>query len=210
MSQNSTALIVDDHPMITEGLSLILKNVSFVKQVHVVHKGKDAVDFIANNNNTSLVMLDINLPDTDGIELCKELLQLNKSLKILAISIFNDNAHISQMLEAGASGYLLKNASQDEILDAVTAIFNDKIYLNQEVASIIFAAQKEKAEIPLLTKREKEILKLVARGLTSIEIASQLHISNLTVDTHRKSLLYKLKVKNTSELISKATKLGMF
>jgi DNA-binding NarL/FixJ family response regulator len=150
--------------------------------------------------------MDINLPDKSGIDLCKEVKDKYPSVFVLGLSTFNQQAFIRNMIDNGASGYVLKNATKDELLDAIKTITAGKTYLSQEVSAILKTSDNE--AIPI-TRREKEILALIAEGLTNAEIAEKLFLSIATVNTHRKSLLEKLDAKNTAILIGKAIKNGM-
>lgn len=153
-----------------------------------------------------VILLDINLPDKNGMDICKEIKSKYSSIKIIALSTFNQDSYINNMLDNGANGYLLKNATKQEMLKAIDTVLRHKQYLAREVSDILKDSSHQK---PILTRREKEVLRLVAEGLTSAEIGKILYISTTTVDTHRKHLLEKLKVNNTAILIKTATQLGL-
>jgi DNA-binding NarL/FixJ family response regulator len=150
--------------------------------------------------------MDINLPDMSGIDLCKEVKQKYPSILILGLSTFHQQAIIRNMMENGASGYVLKNASKEELLEAIAAVLSGKTYLSMEAA---LSLREKSHAIPLITRREKEVLQLIAAGLTNAEIAEKIFISIPTVNTHRKSLLEKFDAKNTAILIGKAMKDGV-
>ena len=154
-----------------------------------------------------VILMDINLPDKNGIDLCKEVKEKYPSVFILGLSTFNQQSFIQKMMNNGASGYVLKNATQEELMEAIETVSKGKTYLSDEVASSL--RKEVVSEIPVITRREKEVLLLIADGLTNAEIAKQLFLSTTTVDTHRKNLLAKFDVKNTASLIKKAAQLQL-
>jgi DNA-binding NarL/FixJ family response regulator len=143
--------------------------------------------------------MDINLPDIEGTELCKQVKQAYPRVFILGLSTFNQPSLIHKMMDNGASGYLLKNASLQEMMEAIRTVMTGKTYLSFEVASAM--RKKTGNGVPMLTRREKEVLVLIADGCTNIEIAGRLFVSTTTVDTHRKNLLLKLEARNTASLV---------
>lgn len=149
-----------------------------------------------------ITLLDINLPDINGIELCKKIKKEFPATKVLGISTFNDRSYISRMIENGASGYLIKSASAEEISDAIQTVMSGKLYMSLEMEHVLQPSTvMPSGLLPAVTKREKEVLQLIAEGLTNNQIAEKLFISSLTVDSHRKNLMTKLKVNNTASLI---------
>jgi DNA-binding NarL/FixJ family response regulator len=146
--------------------------------------------------------MDINLPDKSGIDLCKEVKTKYPAIHIVGLSSFSQQSFIQKMLDNGASGYVLKNATREELLEAIEAVMNGKRFLSDEAALTI--KKNEDSKIPVITRREKEVLTLIAEGLTNNEIGEKLFISTTTVDTHRKNLLSKFEVKNTASLIRMA------
>jgi DNA-binding NarL/FixJ family response regulator len=129
------------------------------------------------------------------------------SVLILGLSTFNQQSFIQKMMESGAGGYVLKNATQAEIMEAITEVAKGKIYLSDEAAASL--KKPASSSIPLITRREKEVLSLIAEGLTNVEIAQQLFISSTTVDTHRKNLLIKFQAKNTASLVRAAMQMQL-
>ena len=143
--------------------------------------------------------MDISMPDKSGIDLCKEVRLTYPAVFVIGLSTFNQFTFIDAMMENGASGYLLKNADKEEIIEAIHTVAMGKTFYSDEAASTLRNAAQE--ESPVLTRRENEILRLIADGLTNPEIAAKLFLSLSTVDTHRKSLMRKLNIKNTALLI---------
>jgi DNA-binding NarL/FixJ family response regulator len=152
------------------------------------------------HNSADVILMDINLPDMNGIDLCKEIKTKYPGIMILALSTFNQGSYVTKMMENGASGYVLKNADKKELLEAIHEVSKGKTYLSFEAGQAM-RKNNESMQIPVITRREKEILVLIAEGFTNPEIANKLFVSPATVDSHRKNLLAKLKVKNTASLI---------
>ena len=161
--------------------------------------GKEALLFL-EKNMPDIAFLDINLPDISGIELCKKIRQEYPAIKCIALSTFSESSYISRMIENGASGYLLKNSSKDEILDAIRQVKQGGMYLNVHMDT----QHKSKTNIPFITRREKEVLLNIADGLTNQQIADKLFVSVTTINSHRKNLLTKFEVNNTAALIKLA------
>ena len=197
--------VVDDHYMVIEGIRSLLQNEKDIEWMGHATNGASCLAFL-KQQLPDIILMDVNLPDVSGIELCKQVKQLYPSVFILGLSTFNQQPIIRNMLDNGASGYVLKNATREELLEAANAVMSGETYLSFEVA---LSLRKTDNELPLITRREKEILLLVAEGLTNAEIAAKLFISVPTVNTHRKSLLEKFEAKNTAILIGKASKQGL-
>lgn len=200
-----SVFIVDDHYMVIEGIRSLLQNESNIEWVGHATNAISCLGFL-KQHQPDVILMDINLPDMSGIDLCKEVRKLYPSIYILGLSTFNQQPFIRNMLDNGASGYVLKNATKEEILDAVKTASSGKSYLSMEAA---ISLRKTASELPLITKREKEVLQLIAEGLTNKEIAEKLFISIPTVNSHRKSLLEKFNAKNTAILIGNANKQGV-
>ena len=193
--------IVDDHPMVVAGLNSLLSKLKNIEVAGAVSNAFDAIPFL-KENKTDVILLDINLPDISGIDLCKKIHNEFPEIKILGISTFSERSYISRMIENGASGYLIKSASAQEIAEAIETVMNGKMYLSVSMEHLLRPLSVIPLDsLPALTKREKEILSNIADGLTNNQIAEKLFISPLTVDSHRKNLLTKLNVNNTASLI---------
>ena len=199
-------LIVDDHPLVVEGLKSLLADSEEITVIGTASNAFDAVDFL-KNNEVDIVFLDINLQDINGIDLCKKIKDQFPDIKSLALSTFSERAYVSRMIQNGASGYLIKSSSKEEILDAIRQVQAGGYYMN--VSFEQNTAVSSPKTIPFLTRREKEVLLLIAEGLTNPQIANQLFISVATVNTHRSNLLMKFEVSNTASLIKVAAGLGL-
>ena len=204
-SMKARVFIVDDHYMVIEGIRSLLQN---EKEIDWMGHATNAASCLAflKQQQPDVILMDINLPDLSGIDLCKEVRAKYPSVFVLGLSTFNQQAFIRNMLENGASGYVLKNADKLELLEAITTVMSGKNYLSHEVS---LSLRESDNSLPPVTRREKEVLQLIAEGLTNTEIAEKLFISIATVNTHRKSLLEKFDAKNTAILISKGIKIGL-
>ncbi|WP_410221405.1 response regulator [Pedobacter sp.] len=202
-------VIVDDHPLVIEGFKNVIQGNERLELCGQFSTTKTLLDF-ADLNETDLVLLDITLPDGNGIEICKELKKSYPNVIIMAISNLSERSIIKQMLQNGASGYLLKTADAQDILNCIQNALQGKVALSSEVkANFNIAELKNTEEIPELTNREKQILKLLAEGKKSAEIAEELFISPLTVKTHRATLLHKFETGNIVVAINKAREIGI-
>jgi DNA-binding NarL/FixJ family response regulator len=192
--------IVDDHPMVVEGIRSMLMQFPDVEVAGHAMNAASCLGYFVHNT-AHLVLLDINLPDQSGIEVCKSLLRRNPELKIIALTNFDQLTYLQNMQDAGAKGYLLKNSSSDEIENAITTVMaGNEFWLGRDNVRESIQDHNQL----LLTRREIEVLKLIAEGLTNQEIADKLFVSTSTVDSHRKNLISKMQVKNTAALVRTA------
>jgi len=199
--------IVDDHQLVIEGILSFLQKEKNIKVAGYATDAQACINFF-KSNSADVILMDINLPDMNGMDLCQIIKTNYPGIAVIALSTLSQGSYITQMIENGASGYLLKNADKAEILEAITTVQNGKTFFSFEAGKIFKATTEKKSGLPVLSKREKEILKLIAEGFTNIEISKNLFISIDTVDTHRKNLHNKLNVKNTAMLIRYAINNG--
>ncbi len=193
--------IVDDHPVVIEGIHSLLMNEKDIAWVGQAMNAASCLGFFVNNT-ADVVLMDISMPGMDGVELCAVMKEKYPGIFILGLSTFNQGLYIKKMMENGASGYILKNSSKEELIKAIHTVHDGGIYFSGEAGQALAAYQKSsRTELPLLTPREKEILELIAEGYTNPQIAEKIFLSQFTVDSHRKNLLAKLNVKNTATLI---------
>lgn len=206
MSQLKTTLaIVDDHPIVIEGLIRLLSKNPDYEVIGGFTRGEAFISFL-KDMPVKIVLLDIMLPDINGMDLCKTIKQISHETVVLAFSNHQERGAILQMLANGASGYLLKESAIEEIIDCINQALNGEIAFSKAVSQIIARPQSgESGEFVKLTLREKEILKLVADGKTTSDIAELLFLSKFTVENHRKNLLQKLRSRNVADLIRTAT-----
>ncbi|MBT1705719.1 response regulator [Chryseosolibacter indicus] len=202
-------LIADDHQMFVDGLKSLLVE---EKDMCVVGEAKNGYEVleICSHEDVDIVIMDINMPQMDGIQTSRELSKKHPSVKILGLSMYNDRDYISDILKAGARGYVLKNTGKESLLSAIASLQSGSNYLSEEASKTLLnsfmKSHSGEQMLEKLSDREKEVLECIASGLTTHEIADKLFISKNTVETHRKNLLYKLKAKNTAELVNNAYK----
>jgi DNA-binding NarL/FixJ family response regulator len=199
-------LIVEDHPIVVEGLIKIFGCRNGYK-CFVAETGKACMESL-NAMHPSLVMLDINLPDMSGLEVCKAITSKFPLVKILIFSSNSERSIIKSMLKNGASGYLNKSASDDDIIHAVEAVLAGKKLSCPDEDECLEGRRKSDCTF-FITPREREFLQMIADGFTNHEISEKMFISQLTVDSHRKNLLLKLDAKNTAALIKKGIEKGI-
>lgn len=210
-------LIIDDHQLIIDGLKSVLFGEDDVAFAGGANNLEEALDFL-KNHNIDLILADINLPGSSGIEATKLIRDLYPDIKILALTMHEDISIIAQMVEAGASGYILKRTNMNEVLDAIRAVAAGGKYLGQDVQSIMMenlsaknymTATEPDSSFESLTNREKEVLGLIAREMTNEEIGEKLFISERTVETHRRNIFTKTKAKSIVGLIKYAMAHGL-
>ena len=216
-SQSIRVLVVDDHQLMIDGLRSILQDEHDVASVDGANSASEALSFL-EKNQTDVVLADINMPERSGIDLTRDIKEHYPHIQILALTMHEDISMISKMVEAGASGYILKRTNMNEVLEAIRVVANNGKYLGRDVqevmmnslASVEKTNQDEADEGPApLTTREKEILNLIAKEFSNIEIADKLFISERTVETHRRNIFTKTKTKSIVGLIKYAIKEGL-
>jgi DNA-binding NarL/FixJ family response regulator len=193
--------IVDDHPVVIEGIHALIQNEREIEWAGHAMNAASCMGYFVNNT-ADVLLMDISMPGMDGIELCAIIKYRYPGVFILGLSTFNQGIYIKKMMENGASGYILKNTSKEELLKAIRTVSTGGIYFSGEAGESLKEYQKSsKVQLAELSGREKEILGLIAEGYTNPQIAEKLFLSSFTVDSHRKNLLAKLDVKNTATLI---------
>lgn len=198
-----SVFIIDDHPIVTKGLQQSLESTGSIRVSGIAHTAKLALEQLSEVL-TQVVLLDLKLPDGNGIELSKEIFKRFPEIKIVVLTSFNQRYYIKAMVQNGVQGYLLKNSPPEAVIDAIFAVIDGENYFCTEVKELL----KEQEPTIYLSTRELEVLKLIANGLTNQEISEKLFLSPLTVDSHRKNLIIKLGAKNTASLISIANNDG--
>ena len=206
-------LIVDDHQVILDGFISIFSSIDDIEVVGTAKDGQAALDFLADQD-TDIVLLDINMPVLNGVETCKRISRDFPEIKVIALSMFDQQSYFKRMLQHGALGYLLKDDSAQEIEKGIRQVNGGERYissqLKDQLANIDFLlGRNNKNLLPEISDRELEVLELLSQGLTDTEIGKKLFISFHTAKTHRKNLLSKLGAKNSAELIKKALERGL-
>ncbi len=208
-------LIIDDHRLVRDGIKTMLETQSanYNFEISEAESGEEAVTII-KHKEFDIILVDYQLPGMNGAQTVEQILIHKPKSKILALSNYDEYTYITNMIKMGVKGYVLKNISPNELIKAIETILLGKKYYASDVSGKIIDSE-EKREIEKrnskihITRRQNEILKLVATGMTNDAIAKQLSLSKRTVDTHRQNLLLKLEVHNTAALIKKATELAM-
>src|SRR4029079_8023212 len=175
----TSVFIVDDHFMVIEGIRSLLQNEKNIELVGHASNADSCLAFL-KQGKPDVILMDINLPDKSGIDLCKEVKVKYPSIFIIGLSTFNQQSFIHRMMANGASGYVLKNATRNELMEAIATVMKGKTYMNEEVSQTL--RQPGPGRI-ILTRREKQVLALIAEGMINAEIAEKLFISQTTVDT---------------------------
>ncbi len=196
-------IICDDHPIINQGLQSLISSHPQMEVVATTSTIKQ-LDETLKNVIADVLLLDIHLPDGKASEVCPELKRRYPNLKVLGLSNVDDPIIIQQMINDGASGYLLKSSPMSEIEEAILVIYEGGIYLSEQILNLLTPSNNDFEEIPIITRREKEVLRHLADGLSSTQIAEKMNISPLTVDSHRKNLMQKFNVNKTVNLLQKA------
>jgi len=202
--------IVDDHQLFRDGIHSLLSKHDEFEIVISSENGKDFFEALKKGNLPEILLLDLTMPEMNGFEVLIRLKKKYPRIKAIAISMHDDGNYIMQSIRGGAFGYLLKNADEEELLLAIDTVLNGNKYFNQEISQkMINIMSLEGVSPKKLSPKEMEILKLIADGQTTKEIAQKLFISTRTVETHRNNMMKKLEVKNTPELINKAAQLSL-
>lgn len=201
-------LLVDDHPMVLEGLRSLLRLYEDINIAGSFTNGPDALAFL-ESHTADVVLLDINLPGMNGFELCKSLRKKYPAVKVIALSTHTERSMITRMLQNGAVGFLSKSSSAVELADAIRAVQRNGIYLGQEIQQGMGTTAAATTSLPHLTRREKEVLALVAAGKSTQQIGEALFISFLTAETHRRNIMQKFEVSNVAALIKLAVDNGL-
>ncbi len=206
-------LIADDHQLFREGLVNLLSDAEEIEIVAQAENGKEAIE-LAKQFNPDIVIMDIGMPVMKGVEATRILSKEKPEIKVIALSMHADSQYIKEMLEAGAFGYVFKNCTYDQLIEAIQNVYGGKKHLGEEITEIIlqdYLGKEDKPPVhdPKLTQREFEILKLFAEGKTAREVADTLFISVKTVGTHKQNILEKLELKTTADLVKYALKQGI-
>ena len=201
--------IVDDHQMFLDGLESIISEFPDVELVFTAKNGKDFLKKLEMHRPPELVLMDINMPEMNGLELTEVLVESHPQMGILVLSMIDDGQKIKKMIDLGAKGYILKNTGRDELYKAMMTIHRGESYFSKSVSenvlgSLVKARKQESEQEIKLSFREKEVLRRIAQGKTSQEIADELFLARMTVETHRKNIKRKLGIKTTAALVKYA------
>jgi DNA-binding NarL/FixJ family response regulator len=207
-----SVLIVDDHRLFREGMKLLLGNLPGIGEIFEAESGEDFLALLKQGLNPGIVFMDINMQGINGIEATRSALLLYPDLRIIALSMYSDEAYYTKMIEAGVKGFILKNSGIREVEAAVSQVSAGFNYVSQEILSSLMKninRASEPARTFALSEREEKVLVHICKGLSNQEIADLLHISKRTVDKHRENILLKTDSRNTAGLVIYAIKNGI-
>lgn len=214
MSYDIKILLADDHKIMRQGLRTLIENQPGMKVTAEAGNGQEAVR-MAIELQPDIVIMDINMPELNGIEATRQIVAKTPDVKVIALSMYSDKKFIVEMLKSGASGYLLKECAVEELIKAIHSVSRNTLYLSPVLAGdmardyIALVSADEFRESPALTPREREVLRLLAEGKATKEIAHSLNISIKTIETHRKQIMDKLGTHSIAELTKYAIREGL-
>lgn len=194
--------IIDDHELVLEGIHALLKDETTIEWLGSAKHPQELMLFL-KQTKPDVLLMDINLPEKSGLELCPEIRQLYPTIRIIGLSTSDQASVIRRMMESGASGYLLKDALKNEIITAIQTVVKGKTYVSYSVSEVL-KKKNTGPVLPLLTKREKQVLQLIAEGFTNPEIADKLFLDVSTINSHRKNMLTKYNLNTTAALVKLA------
>ena len=206
-------LLADDHKIMREGLRSLIEKQPGMEGIAEAENGRTTVA-LSRKLKPDVVIIDIAMPDLNGIEATRQIIADSPDVKVTALSMLSDTKFVREMLSAGASGYLLKDSAFEELGKALRTVVNNQTYLSPKIASLVVKdylgnIAKDSSTFPVLTNREREVLQLFAEGKTTSKIASCLYVSVKTIETHRKKIMDKLGFKSIAELTKYAIREGL-
>jgi DNA-binding NarL/FixJ family response regulator len=207
-------LVADDHQVLKDGIKAMLKENDEIEIMGEAGNGLEVLE-ILDKHPADVVLLDINMPVLDGIETCRKIKDLHPTIKVLALTMYDEGNLIAKMVKNGAMGYILKNTGKDKLIEAIKTIHEGRTYFSARVKDALITSMvtekntNSSSFMPSLTRREKEIIELIVNEYTTHEIADKLFISEKTVETHRKNLLQKLNARNTAGMVRIAIEKGL-
>ena len=207
-------LLADDHKIVRDGLRSLLETQQGMEVVGEAENGRLALE-LARQKKPDVVIMDVSMPDLNGIEATRQMLVVQPRVRVIALSMHSDRRLVAGMLQAGASGFLLKDCAFDELARAIHAVMSNQPYLSSRIAGTViqdYVRRMTPSEFPTadaLTVREREILQLLAEGWSTKHISSHLHVSVKTVETHRRRIMAKLRLRSIAELTKYAIREGL-
>jgi DNA-binding NarL/FixJ family response regulator len=207
-------VIADDHTLMREGLSSLLNQQPNIQVIGQATNGREAVQ-LAERENPDVVVMDVSMPDLNGIDATRQIISRSPKTKVIALSMHSDRQFVAEMFRAGARGYLLKDSAFEELASAITRVAKDETYIAPRISGFNmedYTRTADKAELllsPRLSEREREVLQMMAEGKGTKEIAADLHLSAKTIETHRQHLMEKLDMYSVAELTKFAIREGL-
>ncbi len=206
--------MVDDHQIVRQGIVHLIEQYDDIKVVGEADNGRDAVR-LAEELAPDIVIMDIAMPDMNGIVATRKIMASLPTTKVIALSMHSDRLFVIEMLKSGASGYLLKDCAFEELGVAIRSVADGKTYLSPSIANIVvqdyinITSDEQSVPYAILTNREREVLQLIAEGVSTKEIAYKLDVSIKTIESHRRNIMQKLEVKSVAELVKFAIRYGL-
>ncbi len=209
-------VLADDHKILREGICSIVKGFPDMEVIGEAADGRTVLTLV-KNLSPDIVIMDISMPDLNGIDATRRITAEHPKVKIIALSMHYDKQFVSEIFKAGASGYLLKDCAFDELEHAIRVVIDNKTYVNPQIASLIVeslvsqpsAINTGTQSFSLLTEREREVLQMITEGNSTKQIASQLNVSAKTIESHRRQVMGKLNIRNVAELTKFAIREGI-
>jgi len=207
-------VLADDHNIVREGLKALIDRQEDMEVVGEADNGLDTIR-MTMEKQPDVVVMDVTMPDLNGIDAAKQILSERPNTKILALSMHSDRRFVSKMLSVGASGYMLKDCAFDELAHGIRTMYKNRPYLSGKVVDVVLEDyvnrldRGEQTASQLLSDREREVLQLLAEGKSTKEIADRLHLSVKTIETHRRSIMEKLHIRTVAELTKYAVREGL-
>jgi two-component system response regulator NreC len=207
-------LLADDHKITREGLRSLLEDQADMKVVAEAKEGRETVE-LAAKLAPDVVIMDVSMPEMNGMEATRQIVNKNENVKVIALSMHSDSLFVCEMLKSGASGYLLKDCAFEELARAIHTVIKGKTYLSPGISDVVVSgylrqlSKPEPSSSKVLTDREREVLQLIAEGKSTKQIALKLYISGKTVETHRRQIMNKLDIFTIAELTKYAIRKGL-
>lgn len=207
-------ILADDHKIMREGLRALLAKQKEIEVIAEAESGRGVVE-LCNQLHPDVVVIDISMPDLNGIDATRQITKQSPDIKVIALSMHSDKKYVKEMLSAGASAYLLKDAAFEELGTAIAAVIKNKTYLSPQITDTVVKdyvnenAPRESIAATALSAREREVLQLIAEGRSTRDIAAKLYVSVKTVETHRKQIMDKLGFNSIAELTKYAIREGL-
>jgi len=202
-------LIADDHKILLDGFISLFQDIEHIQVVATAINGIEVLDKVAETR-IDIALLDVNMPLMNGVETCKQLSQKFPDIKVIALSMHKENSFVERMKRFGAKGYMLKDDSTEELIKAIQTVYDGGTYYSSRVqSSSVISKRSSPFDLNKISKREVEILTLIAQGFSNKEVSKQLYLSVHTIDSHRKNMLNKFQAKNSADLVRKALEKGL-
>src|SRR6056297_637588 len=209
--ENLSIILVDDHKLFREGLKSLLENFSYIGHIKEASNGHEFLQLL-DNSTPDVVFMDIEMPEMDGIRATRKAIDAFPDLNVVALSMYGNENYYTQMINAGAKGFILKNSGIQDVENAIQNVMSGNNYFSQEIFQRLIQGlgrKQQKTTNPELSAREEEIVFLICKGLSNQEIADKLYLSKRTVDKHRENILSKTHSKNTAGIVMYAVKNGI-